>query len=66
MPSYDLRSRLASVARPTLVTVGRADFVTLVSSAETIAALVPTSKLVVSEKVRAIRPSSRSSTCSSK
>jgi proline iminopeptidase len=50
MPNYDLRSRLASVACPTLVTVGRADWVTPVSSAETIAGLIPNSKLVVFEK----------------
>jgi proline iminopeptidase len=50
MPNYDLRSRLAGVACPTLVTVGRADWVTPVSSAETIAGLVPNSKLVVFEK----------------
>jgi proline iminopeptidase len=50
MPSYDLRSRLATITCPTLVTVGRADWVTPVSSAETIASLLPNSQLVVFEK----------------
>jgi proline iminopeptidase len=50
MPNYDLRSKLPGVACPTLVTVGRADWVTPVSSAETIASLIPNSKLVVFEK----------------
>jgi proline iminopeptidase len=50
MPNYDLRSKLPGVACPTLVTVGRADWVTPVSSAETIASLIPNSRLVVFEK----------------
>lgn len=50
MPVYDQRSKLPSVSCPTLVTVGRTDWVTPVSSAETIASLIPNSKLVVFEK----------------
>ncbi len=50
MPNYDLRPQLPSVTCPTLVTVGRTDWVTPVSYAETIAELVPNSKLVVFEK----------------
>jgi proline iminopeptidase len=50
MPTYDLKGRLPSVTCPTLVTVGRADWVTPVASAETIAALIPRSRLVVFEK----------------
>ncbi len=50
MPNYDLREQLASVQCPTLVTVGRTDWVTPVESAETIASLIPNSKLVVFEK----------------
>jgi proline iminopeptidase len=50
MPYYDLRPQLPGLACPTLVTVGRADWVTPVSSAETIASLIPNSKLVVFEK----------------
>jgi proline iminopeptidase len=50
MPDYDLRPQLPGVRCPTLVTVGRADWVTPVSSAETIASLIPDSRLVVFEK----------------
>jgi proline iminopeptidase len=50
MPGYDLRPQLPGVRCPTLVTVGRADWVTPVSSAETIASLIPDSRLVVFEK----------------
>ena len=50
MPGYDLKPRLPSVTCPTLVTVGRADWVTPVSSAETIAGLIPGAQLVVFEK----------------
>jgi proline iminopeptidase len=49
-PIYDLKPQLPSVTCPTLVTVGRADWVTPVSSSETIAALVPNSKLVIFER----------------
>jgi len=50
MPDYDLRPKLSTVTCPTLVTVGRTDWITPVSSAETIASLIPNSKLVVFEK----------------
>jgi proline iminopeptidase len=50
MPGYDLKPRLPSVTCPTLVTVGRADWVTPVSAARTIADLVPNSRLVVFER----------------
>ncbi len=50
MPNYDLRPQLPSVRCPTLVTVGRTDWVTPPSSAETIASLIPDSRLVVFEK----------------
>lgn len=50
MPNYDLRAQLPSVRCPTLVTVGRTDWVTPVSSAETIASLIPDARLVVFEK----------------
>lgn len=50
MPNYDLRDQLPSIKAPTLVTVGRTDWVTPVSSAETIASLIPNSKLVIFEK----------------
>ena len=48
--SYDLKEQLRSVAAPTLVTVGRLDWVTPVSSSETIASLIPNSELVIFEK----------------
>jgi len=50
MPAYDLKPRLPSLTCPTLVTVGRADWVTPVSAAETIAALVSGARLVVFER----------------
>ncbi|MCY7374230.1 MAG: alpha/beta hydrolase [Spirochaetaceae bacterium] len=49
-PTYDLKPRLPDLRCPTLVTVGRTDWVTPVSSAETIAALIPDAQLVVFEK----------------
>lgn len=50
MPVYDLKPLLPGVTCPTLVTVGRADWVTPVSAAETIAGLIPDSRLVIFEK----------------
>jgi proline iminopeptidase len=47
--SYDLKAELPAVTVPTLVTVGRYDWVTPVSSSETIAALLPDAELVVFE-----------------
>jgi proline iminopeptidase len=49
MPNYDLRPQLPDVTAPTLVTVGRTDWVTPVSAAETIASLMPNAELVVFE-----------------
>lgn len=50
LPGYDLKPLLPSVAAPTLVTVGRTDWITPVSCSETIAGLVPGARLVVFEK----------------
>jgi proline iminopeptidase len=50
MPAYDLKPQLPGVRCPTLVTVGRTDWVTQVASAATIAALIPDSRLVIFEK----------------
>jgi proline iminopeptidase len=50
MPTFDLKPALPGVRCPTLVTVGRADWITPVSSAETIAELVPHSTLVIFEQ----------------
>jgi len=49
MPAYDLTPRLPEVTCPTLVTVGRTDWVTPVAMSETIADLVPDARLVVFE-----------------
>ncbi|MCW2882653.1 MAG: pip [Sphaerisporangium sp.] len=49
-PIYDVKAELGKLPFPTLVTVGRRDWVTPVSSSETIAALIPKSKLVVFER----------------
>jgi proline iminopeptidase len=49
-PHYDLTGKLPELQVPTLVTVGRTDWVTPVSSAEKIANLLPHSQLVIFEK----------------
>ena len=48
--AYDLKDALPAVTVPTLVTVGRRDWVTPVSSSETIASLMPNAELVVFER----------------
>jgi proline iminopeptidase len=48
--AYDVKDRLPEIAVPTLVTVGRRDWVTPVSSSETIASLIPDAELVVFER----------------
>ncbi|MEI3849394.1 MULTISPECIES: alpha/beta fold hydrolase [unclassified Microbacterium] len=50
MPHYDIKAQLPSIAAPTLITVGRTDWITPVSCSETIAELVPDSELVVFER----------------
>jgi proline iminopeptidase len=50
LPSYDLKPQLPDIACPTLVTVGRTDWVTTVAASETIASLIPNAELVVFEK----------------
>lgn len=49
-PSYDIKSRLPEITCPTLVTVGRDDWITPVECSETIVSLIPRSRLVVFEK----------------
>jgi proline iminopeptidase len=49
VPNYDLRPRLPEIQCPTLVTVGRTDWVTPVAHSETIASLIPGAQLVVFE-----------------
>ena len=49
LAAYDLRDRLHEVQAPTLVTVGRHDWITPVSAAEVIATGIPNAELVVFE-----------------
>lgn len=50
LPRYDLKEALTGVAVPTLITVGRTDWITPVSCSETIHALIPGSRMAVFEK----------------
>lgn len=50
MPNYDLKPVLPKVTAPTLITVGRTDWITPVSCSEQIASLIPGSRMVVFEK----------------
>lgn len=50
MPRYDLKPLLPEIACPTLITVGRHDWITPVSCSETINELIPDSRLVIFEK----------------
>ena len=50
MPRYDIRARLPEIRCPTLVTVGRHDWITPVAASEEIAALIPGAELVVFEE----------------
>ena len=49
LAQYDLRSRLHEIQVPTLVTVGRHDWITPVAASETIAEGIPNAELVVFE-----------------
>lgn len=48
-PNYNLKPQLHLITAPTLVTVGRTDWVTPVAKSEEIAALIPNSQLVIFE-----------------
>ncbi|MFY1675103.1 alpha/beta fold hydrolase [Plantactinospora sp. WMMB334] len=48
-PNYDIKPLLPRISCPTLVTVGRHDWITPVECSETIAGLIPGAKLVVFE-----------------
>ncbi len=50
MPAYDLTEQLPTVTCPTLVTVGRHDWITPVTCSERIAGLIPGAELVVFEE----------------
>lgn len=49
-PDYDIKPLLPRISCPTLVTVGRHDWITPVSCSETIVSLIPDARLVVFEK----------------
>jgi len=49
MPAYDIKAKLPGITCPTLVTVGRHDWITPVAASETIASLIPGARLVVFE-----------------
>ena len=48
-PNYDVKPFLPKITAPTLITVGRHDWVTPVASSETIHRLIPNSELVIFE-----------------
>lgn len=48
--NYDIKDRLPAIRCPTLVTVGRHDWITPVAASETIASLIPGARLVVFEE----------------
>jgi proline iminopeptidase len=50
IPNYDIKDQLHKITCPTLVTVGRDDWITPVASSEVIASLIPDARLVVFEK----------------
>lgn len=50
LPSYDLKPVLPGITAPTLVTVGRTDWITPVSCSETIVSLIPGAELAIFEK----------------
>ncbi len=49
LPNYDLKPELHRIACPTLVTVGRHDWITPVACSERIAALIPNARLEIFE-----------------
>ncbi|BDI23444.1 alpha/beta fold hydrolase [Herbiconiux sp. L3-i23] len=50
LKNYDLKPVLPNITVPTLITVGRTDWITPVSCSETIADLIPNSRLAIFEK----------------
>ena len=50
LPGWDISDQLPGITAPTLVTVGRTDWITPVECSEKIAALVPDARLVVFER----------------
>ena len=49
-PQYDIKAQLPGITCPTLVTVGRDDWITPVASSETIASLIPNAQLEIFEE----------------
>ncbi|WP_029138373.1 alpha/beta fold hydrolase [Nakamurella lactea] len=50
IPNYDLKDRLGDITAPTLITVGRTDWITPVQASETLHRLIPGSELTVFEE----------------
>jgi proline iminopeptidase len=50
LPSYNLVDRLGSITAPTLITVGRVDWITPVEASEQLAAGIPDAQLAIFEK----------------
>lgn len=50
LPGWDIKPQLPSIPVPTLVTVGRTDWITPVSCSETIAELIPDARLEIFEE----------------
>ncbi|MEJ7647741.1 MAG: alpha/beta hydrolase [Nakamurella sp.] len=50
LPQYDLTAQLPQITAPTLITVGRVDWITPVACSEELAAGIPGSEMVVFEK----------------
>lgn len=50
MPNYDVRTQIATLQKPTLIVAGRHDWITPVTQAEEMHALIQDSQLVVFEK----------------
>lgn len=50
IPNYDIKDRLGEITAPTLITVGRTDWITPVPASETLARLIPHSELTIFEE----------------
>jgi proline iminopeptidase len=50
LPGYDIRGRLGEILCPTLITVGRVDWITPVEASEELAAGIPGAQLAIFEK----------------
>jgi proline iminopeptidase len=50
LPTYDVTARLGEIAVPTLITVGRVDWITPVAASEQLAGGLPNAQLAIFEK----------------